>query len=451
MSKYNILITPNCFEEKYSQNRVKFCHGHVLSRYILIKEMTHCTGKIVTVAALVQLVILSIPAVAFDPSRLSISKLRIKKLFQSNTNDEEAQRLQQKAIQLRDQIREMESQLGESRKRGIKKDSDSECIEDGKTLKNKRVLIVGANGRLGSMVTRCLLRSHPEVKEVVAAVHYVGQATTRGWGRLSYEVGAEDGIGSIGPAWSSEDERNASFIFDPETMSGYNLDKLRIVEVELLDPVQVRTITEGVDAVIFAATDFDGNRPRAIASLNAAFLFRAVASPAKGRVEVEGVRNVLEGFMGNLNNKRYKERLQATPGNTSVAIASEPTQFVHVSTCPGAFGEFETPFGEFNGLKRQGEYLVMESTSISSTVIQLGKFDDNFVEEGQELKYADATDDTEVCGGVINARQVENKEGTQKRINRRDAARAAVEALLDERIEGKKVQVYTAVRKTDIW
>jgi hypothetical protein len=39
----------------------------------------------------------------------------------------------------------------------------------------------------------------------------------------------------------------------------------------------------------------------------------------------------------------------------------------------------------------------------------------------------------------------------QKRINRRDAARAAVDALLKEEIEGKKVRVYTAVRKTDIW
>ena len=32
----------------------------------------------------------------------------------------------------------------------------------------------------------------------------------------------------------------------------------------------------------------------------------------------------------------------------------------------------------------------------------------------------------------------------------RDAARVAVEALLDEELEGKKVQVYTAVRRTDI-
>ena len=91
------------------------------------------------------------------------------------------------------------------------------------SLKNKKVLIVGANGRLGSMVTRHLLRNYPEVGEVVAAVHYVGEATTRGYGRLSYEVGAEDGVGSIGAAWS--EEREATFQFSDE-MKSYNLNKL---------------------------------------------------------------------------------------------------------------------------------------------------------------------------------------------------------------------------------
>lgn len=372
-----------------------------------------------------------------------------------SSNEEDAQRLQEQAQQLRESIRKMEDEIGQERRSRFNRDVDDgkdDIIPEGKSLKNKRVLIVGANGRLGSMITRHLLRTHPEVKEVVAAVHYVGQATTRGWGRLSYEVGAEDGKGSIGAAWAPEEERNASFQFDPEVMSGYNLNKLRIVEVELLDPVQVSTITEDVDAVIFAATDFEGNRPRAVASLNAAFLFRAVASPTKGRVEVEGVRNCIEGFLGNLSDRRYKERLEPARSSTAVATESEPTQFVLVSTAPGAFGEFETPFGEFNGIKRQGEYITMQGfPSLSYTVLQMGKFDDNFVEEGQELNFSDAEDDTEVVDGVIQSKRIENKEGTQLRINRRDAARAAVEALLDEGIEGKKVQVHTATRPTDVW
>ena len=139
------------------------------------------------------------------------------------------------------------------------------------------------------MVERHLLRSHPEVKEVVAAVHYVGQASTIGYGRLSYEVGAEDGKGTIGPAW--DEESNASFMFYPQVMSNYNINKLRIVEVELLNPTQVQTIIDNFDSIIFCATDFDGNRPLSIASLNAALLIRAVADPTKGRVEIEGLRN----------------------------------------------------------------------------------------------------------------------------------------------------------------
>jgi len=357
----------------------------------------------------------------------------------------------------------MEANIGEERRTRYQQDNGDdgdngeeidEEVSVSKSLANKRVLVLGANGRLGSMVTRHLLRTHgAELKEVVAAVHFVGQATTRGYGRLSYEVGAEDGRGTIGAAWSGEDA-NASFEYDPEVMDGYNLNKLRLVEVELLDSVQVRTITEDVDAVIYCATDFEGNRPRAVASLNAAFLFRAVASPDKGRVEIEGLKNCLEGLVGTMGDRKRIERLapDAAAGRESVP---GPTQFVLVSTNPAAFGNFETPFGEFNGMKRQGERMVAEEfPSVSYSVLQMGKFDDNFVEEGQEVQYAAAEEDTVVVDGVINnadRRGGRYDDGMQKRINRRDAARAAVEALLDEELEGKKVQVYTSVRKTDIW
>jgi hypothetical protein len=285
------------------------------------------------------------------------------------------------------------------------------------------------------------------VKEVVAAVHFVGQASTRGWGRLSYEVGAEDGRGSIGPAWSGEDERNASFEYDPEVMGGYNLNKLRIVEVELLNPTQVCTITEDVDAVIFCATDFEGNRPRAVASLNAALLFRAVADPLKGRVEIEGVRNCLEGLVAAITDRRYKENLA---GGGVKTAGNGPTQFVLVSSTPDAFSEFDTPFGEFNGLKRQAEYIVAnEFPSVSYSILQMGRYDER-VEEGLEIFHEMADDDTSVVDGVIGAKETENNkprsiwdDEVQKRINRRDAARAAVEALLDSDLENSKVQVYT--------
>jgi TolA-binding protein len=145
---------------------------------------------------------------------------------------EEAESLRIKAEQLRKQIRELEEKLPNTKKLNnndeyIRKENDNDDDHDTETksLKNKRVLVIGANGRLGSMVTRYLLRNHPEVKEVVASVHYVGEATTRGYGRLSYEVGAEDGVGRIGAAWSPEEERNASFEFSEE-MKDYNLQNL---------------------------------------------------------------------------------------------------------------------------------------------------------------------------------------------------------------------------------
>lgn len=38
----------------------------------------------------------------------------------------------------------------------------------------------------------------------------------------------------------------------------------------------------------------------------------------------------------------------------------DPTSVVLVSSAPDVLGDFETPFGEFNALKRQGENVVRE-------------------------------------------------------------------------------------------
>ena len=115
-------------------------------------------------------------------------------------------------------------------------------------------------------------------------------------------------------------QSNASFMFDPQVMSNYNINKLRIVEVELLNPTQVQTIIDNFDSIIFCATDFDGNRPLSIASLNAALLIRAVADPTKGRVEIEGLRNCLEGLVVDVNDRRWQEerRRSDEPGATIV-------------------------------------------------------------------------------------------------------------------------------------
>lgn len=345
--------------------------------------------------------------------------------------EEDAERLKEKAEQLRDQIRKMEEQLGGERKRNyeIPTETQVETLPTGKSLKRKRVLVVGANGRLGSMVCRHLLRNNPET-EVVAAVHYVGEdsPTARGYGRLSYEVGAEDGVGTLGAAWSAED-RVATFQYSDE-MKDYNLQNLRVVEVELLDPVQCETIAEGVDSVVWCATDFNANQPRAVSGLNFAFLFRAVADPTKGRVEIEGLENMLGALKKNLQDRKWKS------GGKETTNPNDPINFVHVSVYPGIFGPFETPFGEFNAIKRQGEAMVANDfPSLTHTVLKLATYEDNFVEEGLEIQTIESSPMDEP-----------DENSYRVRINRRDAARAVAEALTDETLEGKTVKVWTAFR-----
>ena len=344
-------------------------------------------------------------------------------LLMTADDEDEAARLQAKAEELREQIRKMEESLGDNRPRNYEPQPASVAVQDddGMSLRNKNVLVVGANGRFGSMVCRYLLRNNPNT-QVVAAVHYVGEnsATARGYGRLSYEVGAEDGVGSIGPAWSSED-RTATFQYSDE-MKDYNLQNLRVVEVELLDPVQCQTITEGIDSIVWCATDFNGNRPRAISGLNVAFLFRAVADPTKGRVEIEGLRNILGGLKMNRQNK-----------GDGKASTNDPINFVLVSAAPNAYKDFETPFGTFNGLKREGEELLKdEFPSLTYTILQMGQYEDNFVDESLDI--------------LMDESGSESEDTAKRRINRRDAARAAVDALTDETVKGKTVQVWTALR-----
>ena len=352
------------------------------------------------------------------------------KLFADANDNGEADRLKKQAEKLRAQIRDMEASLGSERKRSYDEAPPTivevEPEEQEMSLKGKTVLVAGSNGRLGSMVCRYLLRNNPQT-QVVAAVHYVGEnsPTARGYGRLAYEVGAEDGVGTLGPAWSSEDDRNASFEWT-EDMRDYNLQNLRLVECEYLDPVQCRSVVEGCDAVIWCATDFNGNQPRAISGLNIAFLFRAVTVPDKGRVEIEGLQNML----GALKQERL-EKLRRT-GRTEPP-ANDPMNFVLVSTAPEALNDFETPFGSFIGLKRQGEEMMKNDfPSLKSVALQMGKYEDNFVEEGLEVIYE-------------NKPELENPRQTRK-INRRDAAQAAVDALTREDLVGKAVQVYTALR-----
>ena len=92
-----------------------------------------------------------------------------------------------------------------------------------------------------------------------------------------------------------------------------------------------------------------------------------------------------------------------------------PTQFVLISSTPDAFTEYETPFGEFNGLKRQSEYIVMnEFPSVSYTVLQMGRYDER-IEEDLEIYHEEAVEDTAVVDGVIGSTNFNNGENTKRR------------------------------------
>lgn len=395
------------------------------------KKVMKTTAILLCCSLLLQAIVEVISFTVFLHKRNRVSHVVLLATEEEESGDE-SRRYRDQAEQLREQIRAMEAELGPTRQRSYSppKQEELEPEDLEMSLRGKRILVAGANGRLGSMVCRYLLRNHPQT-EVVAAVHYVGEnsPTSRGYGRLSYEVGAEDGVGSLGPAWS--EERDATFTYDPEVMQNYNLQNLRLVECEFLDPVQCATVAEGCDAVIWCATDFNGNLPRAVSGLNVAFLFRAVASPDKGRVEVEGLQNMLGALrQAQLDKKRQNQF--SSDFFSKAKGGSDPINFVLVSTDANAFKNTETPFGSFYGIKQRGEDLMKEEfPSLTSTVLRLGRFDDNFVAEDLPIEMTDAADDSA---------------GQERLINRRDAARAVVDALTNESLVGKTLNVWTKAR-----
>jgi len=269
-----------------------------------------------------------------------------------------------------------------------------------------------------------------------------------------------DGAGQIGSLWG--DNSQATFEWT-ESMKDYNLDKLRIVEVELLDPQQCTTITQGVDSIIWCATDFNGNAPRAVSSLDLGLVFRAFANPTKGRVEIEGLSNILGGLkqskmdtlrrnrltMGSAEGGTPTSEAGSSPSSSSFDGPNDPTSVVLVSSSPDVWMNFETPFGEFNSLKRAGENMLRNDfPSLSHRILQMGFYEDLLVEEALDIKMEKEVvmvtqQGDEESVGEVSSSPFSREERGRRKINRRDAARAAVEALLDSSDE-LTVQVWTA-------
>ena len=211
------------------------------------------------------------------------------------------------------------------------------------------------------------------------------------------------------------------------------------------------------------------------------FLFRAIASPDKGRVEVEGLYNIL----GSLKTMRQEEiqrqrRLSAFDEKSEIEAANnigndnnvidKPVDILLVSNCPDALGDFETPAGTFLDIKRQGEDMIPNDfPSLSYSVLQFATYEDNFVGEDLELKLMEVqnekpriTTEQPSSSATNNREQKEMNNSADnntslsssqqqttttkqkvRRINRRDAARAVTEAMIDPDFRGKKIQVWT--------
>jgi len=126
------------------------------------------------------------------------------------------------------------------------------------------IAVAGANGRVGSAVCREILRSHPQVT-VRALVRDAGNPW-EGYGRLSYEVGAEEGKMDLRPAWALDEDgrfgQPASMEFDPDVQGNYGLDRLEIRECELRYRKDVDDVLSDVDAVVYCATAFNAFRQR---------------------------------------------------------------------------------------------------------------------------------------------------------------------------------------------
>lgn len=87
--------------------------------------------------------------------------------------------------------------------------------------------------------------------------------------------------------------------------------------------------------------------------------------------------------------------------------------------------------------------------SLTTTVLQLARFEDNFVGEDLDLQVQEFPSSSQTFGeggakeDAVASFADANKRARRK-INRRDAARAAVDALVQSNWAGKTVQVWTA-------
>ena len=361
------------------------------------------------------------------------------------------------------------------------------------------VAVAGANGRVGSMVVRELLRNHPQV--TVRALVRSAADPWEGYGRLSYEVGAEDGKMELAPAWRMNEESGrfaapASIEFDESVQAGYGLERLELRECELRYRKDVEAALGDADAVVWCATAFNNFRQRLpdrvdeaagkVARSGMAFfelrfgeaLFGKPpredgsdaerASEARDKTaDVEGLQLAVEV----LRQSRERQRSIAALTGRSEDDANKLKVPLVVASASAALGYDEDSLSgdlnenEFGYRKRVGEEVVRAS-GVPFSIVRSAVIDDGRTEEGLAAQVEEEADTKlelakaageEVGEGSVGVRQDEAK---RRRIHPRDLASYLVASLArsaegDEAADatagapaGGTVEVWTAMQNS---
>jgi uncharacterized protein YbjT (DUF2867 family) len=146
---------------------------------------------------------------------------------------------------------------------------------------------------------RNLLRMKDGPSEVRAVVRDAGKMES--FSALSYEIGAEEGKGTISPVWVTRDVTFEG----TDAMRGYGLGKVTVLSGDLLDSTFVKDAVKGCDAVVYcAAAD-----PSPLAALAPGALFGKLLGPrdgvVTGSVEAEGVQLVAKLLAAELKRKNF--------------------------------------------------------------------------------------------------------------------------------------------------
>ena len=253
------------------------------------------------------------------------------------------------------------------------------------SLQGCEVLVSGGNGRLGSQVVRELLRRGASVRATIRSSDNV-----RDWERLSYEVGAEEGIGDIQAPWV----RKSVEMRSTDRMGKYGLGRLTVIECDLLDEEALSKALRGVDTVIWCATGFNGGVPKFSAPevLTADALFAVTDGlflrerRARDAARAESAARRLEGTV-DVDGLAMAARLMTQEARRASLVGKGPAslrsqgdtrarlpQFLCVSARDGALPYDKFPPGTVEKFKRTGEQALFKNGPSDAVVVRFSSF-----------------------------------------------------------------------------